>query len=502
MAKHSYYDVLQVSPNATPGIIEAAYKALAEQYKNTLDTGAFLKIQRAYELLSDPAKRAGYDAALVEDSESRIDQAGILPPVDQSISSRLNSHSSCEEMAAKESRSLDLDPLYEAAIGDKNTPYYLEKFTQFDQQAPGFKASWNWPAFFLGCPWAIYRKMYGWFFVYLIIALLLNTIGKFQSAQSGIFLPMLFLALPIAFGVFANSLYHNNVKKKIAAAKLTMKDDAKVLAYFHHAGGVNIWVVWVMWIFGAIFVIGIVASIAIPYVHDNYSNTKPGPGALDQPATQSVNPWDNDPIEQPTKQGTGLFDDVLKPQPVEQPAAEGNHFDQSDAPAKKPDLFDKFGVDPKLVEATQRSERIKNLFAQSDYVGVQKEAQSGSFLVSEFNVVGVSAYQLKQFSYALAIFQDAERYFPKDAAIKSNIGDSYFSIGDTGKAIAKYKQALTIEPNNENIKSRLKQAKHQVAVERDQKIQNEKNVEQNQGTQTEEYVTPSRVVCETWHQCD
>lgn len=343
MAKHSYYDVLQVSPNATPGIIEAAYKALAEQYKNTLDTGAFLKIQRAYELLSDPAKRAGYDAALAEDSELRIDQPGMLPPADQSISSRINS--SGEETVAKESRSLDLDPLYEAAIGDKNTAYYLEKFTQFDQQAPGFKTSWNWPAFFLGCPWAIYRKMYGWFFVYLISALLLNTIGKLQSGQSGLFLPMLFLALPIAFGIFANSLYHNNVRKKIAAAKLTMKDDAKVLAYFHHAGGVNIWVVWVMWIFGFIFVIGIVASIAIPYVHDNYSKTKPGlepfNGALDQPAAQSVNPWDNDPIEQPAKQGAGLFDDVLKPQPVEQPAAEGNPFDQFDEkPAAKKELSD------------------------------------------------------------------------------------------------------------------------------------------------------------------
>lgn len=60
------YEVLQVSPNAEPVIIEAAYRRLARKYHPDMDSspGATLRMQEinwAYELLQDPSKRSEYD---------------------------------------------------------------------------------------------------------------------------------------------------------------------------------------------------------------------------------------------------------------------------------------------------------------------------------------------------------------------------------------------------------------------------------------------------------
>ena len=68
----TFYDVLQVSREADPEVIKAAYKSLVQRYHpdknpNNPDAEKFLKtINQAYEVLSDPAKRAGYDAAFAE----------------------------------------------------------------------------------------------------------------------------------------------------------------------------------------------------------------------------------------------------------------------------------------------------------------------------------------------------------------------------------------------------------------------------------------------------
>ena len=48
--------------------------------------------------------------------------------------------------------------LMEAAIGPKNTHYYLERFHEF--ATGGRYASWNWPAFFVPLFWMLYRKMW------------------------------------------------------------------------------------------------------------------------------------------------------------------------------------------------------------------------------------------------------------------------------------------------------------------------------------------------------
>ena len=75
-----YYDILQVNRNASPEIIEKAYKTLAKKYHPDLQTEenkrqaeeTLKKINEAYEILSVPEKKEKYDAFLLE--EEKISQ--------------------------------------------------------------------------------------------------------------------------------------------------------------------------------------------------------------------------------------------------------------------------------------------------------------------------------------------------------------------------------------------------------------------------------------------
>jgi len=150
---------------------------------------------------------------------------------------------------------------YEAVLGEKNKIYYQTKFEEFDKRGLGLKASWNWPAFFVSNGWALYRKMYGWFFALLGTYLIASLFEKANLLG----LSVLFYFVPwIAFAVFANSLYQRNLKKKIAVAQSTIRNEQKLIAYLHYKGGVHTWVVWVGVAVVAISVLGILVAILIP----------------------------------------------------------------------------------------------------------------------------------------------------------------------------------------------------------------------------------------------
>jgi curved DNA-binding protein len=61
-----YYEILEVSPGAGLETIERVYRLLAKRYhpdnKKTGDARKFDSLVKAYRILSDPEKRAGYDA--------------------------------------------------------------------------------------------------------------------------------------------------------------------------------------------------------------------------------------------------------------------------------------------------------------------------------------------------------------------------------------------------------------------------------------------------------
>ncbi|HEX5785250.1 MAG TPA: J domain-containing protein [Burkholderiaceae bacterium] len=66
----NHYETLEVSPKASPEVIRAAFKSLMQRHhpdRHPGDEAAALKaaqVASAYEVLSDPAKRADYDAKL------------------------------------------------------------------------------------------------------------------------------------------------------------------------------------------------------------------------------------------------------------------------------------------------------------------------------------------------------------------------------------------------------------------------------------------------------
>ena len=75
----NYYDILQVNKNASPEIIEKAYKILAKKYHPDLQpedqkkqAEEILKeINEAYEVLSTPEKKKDYDDSLLEEETQK-----------------------------------------------------------------------------------------------------------------------------------------------------------------------------------------------------------------------------------------------------------------------------------------------------------------------------------------------------------------------------------------------------------------------------------------------
>lgn len=74
----NYYDILQVNRNASPEIIEKAYKILAKKYHPDLQAEEQKKqaeeilkeINEAYEVLSNPEKKKIYDASLINETQT------------------------------------------------------------------------------------------------------------------------------------------------------------------------------------------------------------------------------------------------------------------------------------------------------------------------------------------------------------------------------------------------------------------------------------------------
>ena len=168
------------------------------------------------------------------------------------------------------------ETLYEAFIGEKKR-YYLKKFEEFDKQPPGLKASWNWAAFLGNYFWALYRKMYGWFFacfgIYVLPPIYLNYLKYYKDGAPEIYSIswyVFMIAFSIAFGIIGNSLYYRSVKKKIAAAQSLITDKSKLLEFLRDKGGVHTWIIWVCICISALillllagaFVLGIISQEA------------------------------------------------------------------------------------------------------------------------------------------------------------------------------------------------------------------------------------------------
>jgi hypothetical protein len=130
----------------------------------------------------------------------------------------------------------------------KNADKYLPAFQKFTLGgADSFTATWHWPAFFFSFWWTLYRKLYGW----TLLVILLSCIPYVG-----------FLAM-IASGVSAKYIYYKHAKKKLLELKSLHVSEVERAAAVARAGGVNNVAVIVIPLM-AIAIIAILAAIAIP----------------------------------------------------------------------------------------------------------------------------------------------------------------------------------------------------------------------------------------------
>ena len=92
----NYYDFLQISRSAEPGTIQRVYRFLAARYhpdnRTTADPEKFYLLTRAFHVLSDPNRRAEYDASLVEvepKSMSIFDGVDFMDGVEGEVNRRV-----------------------------------------------------------------------------------------------------------------------------------------------------------------------------------------------------------------------------------------------------------------------------------------------------------------------------------------------------------------------------------------------------------------------------
>jgi hypothetical protein len=164
------------------------------------------------------------------------------------------------------------DEYVEAAIGPRNTEYYLRKFARFG--SGGGYASWNWPAFFVPLFWMLYRKMWLWAALYffatpfvfvMLFSILFITLPETAAAVVGwtIELAAVFVVLPM----YANALYYHTVQGRIVEAKSRPVERRRQLERLWNEGGTSN-AAWVVLLLVPVPIIGILAAIAIPAYQD------------------------------------------------------------------------------------------------------------------------------------------------------------------------------------------------------------------------------------------
>ncbi|MCW5588491.1 MAG: DUF2628 domain-containing protein, partial [Legionellales bacterium] len=97
--------------------------------------------------------------------------------------------------------------------------------------------TWNWGAFCFSFLWLAYRKMYGYFTVFLIFALLLLFIALAFNFNAEFIACMIFLPMAI-LGYFGNQLYRHHVDNKFLEIYATTEEH-DVPAKLIQVGGVS-----------------------------------------------------------------------------------------------------------------------------------------------------------------------------------------------------------------------------------------------------------------------
>jgi tetratricopeptide (TPR) repeat protein len=286
------------------------------------------------------------------------------------------------------SQEAETENLYKAFLGEKNQEYYLKRFKEFDRQGPGLKVSWNWAAFLLSSGWALYRRMYVWFFVGLGLSLI-SVI--FAGTGHYIIDAIISWVFWILFTIFANSLYHSKVKKKIAAAQISTTDKTSVFESLGKNGGVHTAVIWVGI---SLSIIGILAAIIIPQI-SNYKTAEQRAG-----------------VESSNAQTSGTSSTVGQ---------------------------------------SEWEKRAETLAELKDWKGLadlcRKWAESNPNDCVAWSYIGFAYGKLQRYDDAIDAYRQAIRVNPDYAYAWHNLGLAYDDLKRYDNAIDAYRQAIRINPD-------------------------------------------------------
>ncbi len=167
------------------------------------------------------------------------------------------------------------DDLLAVYVGPQRAEYYKARF---DKLASGGSIGWHWPAFFFSSAWLLYRKMWLYALLYIIVVptiLSVVTMLVFGAAVG----TMIYYTAYVVYGfilmpLFANRLYYGHAKAKIDKISSLNMSEAQVVQELARKGGTS----WLGFIFVIIPIIGILAAITIPAYQDYTSRAQVSEG--------------------------------------------------------------------------------------------------------------------------------------------------------------------------------------------------------------------------------
>jgi type II secretory pathway pseudopilin PulG len=186
-----------------------------------------------------------------------------------------------ERTAPAHASSTDFDDeAWRAAIGPKNTDYYLPRFEA--RHASGAAARWHWPAFFVTFYWLLYRKLWGWALVYFIapyvVFFMLGILAAAAGASGARVVGPLVLLATLGFFIVpplvANQLYFARCKTLIERQRSVARSREHLLAQVEARGGTSHIVLIIVGVFVVIALIGMLAAIALPAYNDYTKRAK------------------------------------------------------------------------------------------------------------------------------------------------------------------------------------------------------------------------------------
>ena len=119
-------------------------------------------------------------------------------------------------------------------IGKNYLEYYKEKF--IDRKIQKIFISWNWPPFFIGYGWLLYRKLYLEATIVILSSFIIG--GFFAVLNLGDFNREIASCFKIIIALMGNYVYYQKINRTIK--KLDEIDGKNHLQYLKGKGGTNI----------------------------------------------------------------------------------------------------------------------------------------------------------------------------------------------------------------------------------------------------------------------